>query len=64
MCRLSLRMNSLGKSLPRGGEAVLKLHFINVGDGDAILVEETAEGRIFRLLVDAGKADVGTAPGG
>ena len=43
---------------------MLKLHFINVGDGDAILVEETAEGRIFRLLVDAGKADVGTAPGG
>lgn len=43
---------------------MLTLHFINVGDGDAILVEETAGGRAFRLLVDAGKADVGPGPGG
>ncbi|MBD5162713.1 MAG: MBL fold metallo-hydrolase [Oscillibacter sp.] len=42
---------------------MLLLHFINVGDGDAVLVEEKADGRVFRLLVDAGREDVGTYPG-
>lgn len=42
---------------------MLRLHFINVGDGDAILVEELGEGRVFRMLVDAGREDVGEAPG-
>lgn len=42
---------------------MLKLHFINVGDGDATLVEELGEGRAFRMLVDAGREDVGEAPG-
>lgn len=42
---------------------MLLLHFINVGDGDAVLVEEHADGRVFRLLVDAGREDVGAHPG-
>lgn len=42
---------------------MLRLHFINVGDGDAILVEELGAGRAFRMLVDAGREDVGEAPG-
>lgn len=42
---------------------MLELHFINVGDGDAILVECREEGGVFRLLVDAGRADVGAYPG-
>lgn len=42
---------------------MLKLHFINVGDGDATLVEELGEGRAFRMLVDAGREDVGEALG-
>lgn len=42
---------------------MLKLHFINVGDGDAILVEELEAGYAFRMLVDAGREDVGEAPG-
>lgn len=42
---------------------MLKLHFINVGDGDATLVEELGDERAFRLLVDAGREDVGGAPG-
>lgn len=40
---------------------MLRLHFINVGDGDAILAEEG--GDPFRLLVDTGRRDVGEAPG-
>ena len=40
---------------------MLKLHFINVGDGDAALVEDWGpDGRVFRLLVDAGRRDVGS----
>lgn len=43
---------------------MLKLHFINVGDGDAALVEDWGpDGRVFRLLVDAGRRDVGVLPG-
>lgn len=42
---------------------MLSLHFINVGDGDAVLVEEKTDGRVFRLLVDAGREDVGAYPG-
>ena len=41
---------------------MLELHFINVGDGDAILAEYQKGGSIFRLLVDAGRAEVGTYP--
>lgn len=37
---------------------MLKLHFINVGDGDAMLIEHLEANRTFRLLVDAGRADV------
>ena len=42
---------------------MLYLHFINVGDGDAILVENRQGNKVFRLLVDAGRADVGAYPG-
>lgn len=42
---------------------MLKLHFINVGDGDAVLIEERGGGEVFRLLVDAGREDVETFPG-
>ncbi len=42
---------------------MLALHFINVGDGDAILAEERHDGGVFRLLVDAGRAEVRTCPG-
>ena len=42
---------------------MLRLHFINVGDGDAILVEELREGSAFRMLVDTGREDVGGEPG-
>lgn len=36
---------------------MLRIRFINVGDGDAILIEERAEGRVFRMLVDTGRAE-------
>lgn len=42
---------------------MLKLHFINVADGDAILVEERRDKSVFRMLVDTGRLDVGAAPG-
>ena len=42
---------------------MLYLHFINVGDGDAILVERRQSGEVYRLLVDTGRADVGAFPG-
>lgn len=42
---------------------MLKLRFINVGDGDAILMEDWEGGHVFRMLVDAGRRDVGTASG-
>lgn len=34
---------------------MLNIRFFNVGDGDAILVEERTGERVFRLLVDAGR---------
>lgn len=42
---------------------MLKLSFLNVGDGDAIFLEETVGPRRFRMLVDTGSADVAPAPG-
>ena len=36
---------------------MLRLRFLNVGDGDAILIEELAAGRAFRMLVDTGRDD-------
>ena len=42
---------------------MLYLHFINVGDGDAILIEHRQGREVYRLLVDAGRADVGSFPG-
>lgn len=34
---------------------MLRIRFLNVGDGDAILVEELSADRTFRMLVDAGR---------
>lgn len=42
---------------------MLRLHFINVGDGDAALIEEDHQGAVYRLLVDTGRADPGAVPG-
>ena len=36
---------------------MLRIRFINVGDGDAILIEELSGGREFRMLVDTGRAE-------
>ena len=36
---------------------MLRLRFINAGDGDAILIEELSGGNIFRMLVDTGRAE-------
>ncbi|MBQ2707147.1 MAG: MBL fold metallo-hydrolase [Clostridia bacterium] len=37
---------------------MLRIRFINVGDGDAILIEELSVGRAFRMLVDTGRAEL------
>ncbi len=42
---------------------MLKLHFINVADGDSVLVEERQGERTFRLLVDTGRPEPTAAPG-
>lgn len=42
---------------------MLKLHFINVADGDAALIEEQQGERTFRLLVDTGRPEPAAAPG-
>lgn len=42
---------------------MLQLHFLNVGDGDAALVEYAGPDGVWRLLVDAGQTDVGGFPG-
>lgn len=34
---------------------MLRIRFLNVGDGDAILIEELSADRTFRMLVDAGR---------
>lgn len=58
------RMNPLsGESIPNGGDRMLKLHFINVADGDAILAEDLGGCKPFRLLVDTGQAQLEEAEG-
>lgn len=42
---------------------MLTIHFINVGDGDAILVEDQEGDRVFHMLVDTGRRDVEPGPG-
>ena len=42
---------------------MLELHFINVGDGDAILIEDRNGGDVFRMLVDAGRRAPDAYPG-
>lgn len=42
---------------------MLELHFINVADGDSILVEDRQGEDVFRLLVDAGRAAPSVSPG-
>ena len=41
---------------------MLNLRFFNVGDGDAILVEELSEAGAYRLLVDTGRDEVERGP--
>ena len=42
---------------------MLKLHFINVADGDSLLIEAMDGPRIFRGLVDTGHRRVEPVPG-
>lgn len=42
---------------------MLRLFFLNVGDGDAACVEVQSGPRIFRMLVDTGSRNVDPAPG-
>lgn len=42
---------------------MLELHFINVADGDAALIEDRQGDEIFRLLVDAGREKPSVGPG-
>ena len=42
---------------------MLEIHFINVADGDAVLIEEHGEGAAFRMLVDTGRRYVDAWPG-
>lgn len=37
---------------------MLKIHFINVADGDSILIEDLAQNPPFRVLVDTGNAEM------
>lgn len=37
---------------------MLKIHFINVADGDSILIEDLAQNPPFRMLVDAGNPEM------
>lgn len=37
---------------------MLKIHFINVADGDSILIEDLAQNPPFRMLVDTGNAEM------
>lgn len=42
---------------------MLKIHFINVGEGDSTLLEWTANGETRYALIDVGLSDVGCAEG-
>lgn len=42
---------------------MLKLQFINVGNGDATLIEQVEDGWPFRILIDTGRPDVGASEG-
>lgn len=37
---------------------MLKLHFINVSDGDSILLESFHEGGVYRVLIDTGRPEL------
>lgn len=41
---------------------MLRIRFLNVGDGDAILIEDLSVSPVFRMLVDAGRDAVPEAP--
>ena len=36
---------------------MLNIHFINVADGDSILIEDWEGERVFRMMVDTGRQD-------
>lgn len=42
---------------------MLKLHFINVADGDAVLIEDIEKGKSFRMLVDTGRPEMKISEG-
>lgn len=42
---------------------MLNIHFINVADGDAILIEDRDGDRVFRMMVDTGRREQAPAPG-
>lgn len=42
---------------------MLNIHFINVADGDAILIEDRNDDRVFRMMVDTGRRELESVPG-
>ena len=42
---------------------MLRIHFINVADGDAILIEEQDGSKSFRMMVDTGRKELDPVPG-
>ena len=41
---------------------MLNIHFINVADGDAILIEDRDGERVFRMMVDTGRRELACEP--
>ena len=50
--------NNIILRLHEGDGVLLQIRFLNVGDGDAILIEERTEGQAFRSLVDTGRTEM------
>ena len=42
---------------------MLNIHFINVADGDSILIEDREGDRVFRMMVDTVRRELGSDPG-
>ena len=42
---------------------MLNIHFINVADGDSILIEDREGDRVFRMMVDTGRKELACVPG-
>ena len=41
---------------------MLNIHFINVADGDSILIEDWEGERVFRMMVDTGRRELACEP--